>query len=323
MTSNTENNMTENNENTSLTAAPTAAPVKMGFETSDGFEHMQRVAKALTHSKLVPQAFQGEQNIPDAIIALNMANRMHADPMAVMQNLYIVHGKPAWSSSFLIATVNACGRFSSLRFRMKGKGDQLSCHAVARDKESNEELIGSTVSIEMAKNEGWYQKKGSKWQTMPEQMLQYRAATFWVRVYAPEISMGMRPEDEIRDIEAAPINVTPTPAPDSGKSRSEELADQLSVDSGSPSDTKESSVPPAEGEPTEPTFQDTLQDFLSQNEISFTTFQAWLLETGRMKDADSIGGMSEMPTEVCQALLAEPKSLQRLIVRAKDINPAK
>jgi hypothetical protein len=55
------------------------------------------------------------------------------------------------------------------------------------------------VSVGMAKKEGWYGKTGSKWQTMPQQMLMYRAASWFVRAYAPEIAMGLHTSDEIRD----------------------------------------------------------------------------------------------------------------------------
>ena len=53
----------------------------------------------------------------------------------------------------------------------------------------------------MAKKEGWFNKSGSKWQTMPEQMLRYRAAAFWQRVYCPEISMGFMTTEEAEDID--------------------------------------------------------------------------------------------------------------------------
>jgi hypothetical protein len=35
---------------------------------------------------------------------------------------------------------------------------------------------------------------------MTKQMLMYRAASFWTNAYAPELSMGMKTDDEIRDI---------------------------------------------------------------------------------------------------------------------------
>jgi hypothetical protein len=51
----------------------------------------------------------------------------------------------------------------------------------------------------LAKAEGWSAKNGSKWKTMPEQMIMYRAAAFWGRVYAPEKMLGMHTGDELED----------------------------------------------------------------------------------------------------------------------------
>jgi hypothetical protein len=176
-----------------------------GFGTVASFELMQRQAKLLASSTLVPKEYQG--NLSNCVIALNMANRMNADPLMVMQNLYIVHGNPGWSSQFLISTFNASGRFSAIRYEWVGKEgtDSWGCKAWAVEKSTGERLEGSPVTIETAKKEGWYSKKDrngnviSKWQTMPGQMLMYRAASWFIRAYAPEIAMGMHTAEEIID----------------------------------------------------------------------------------------------------------------------------
>lgn len=170
------------------------------------FDHIQRVAKMFSSSDLVPKEFQGK--IGNCVIAIEMAHRIGANPMAVMQNLYIVHGKPSWSSQFIIACLNQCGKFSPIRFRMSGEGDAAQCIAWAKEVDSGEVLEGPAVSIEMAKKEGWFQKSGSKWQTMPDLMLRYRAATFFGRLYAPDLLMGMQTADESMDIRPAEKSVT-------------------------------------------------------------------------------------------------------------------
>lgn len=168
------------------------------FADSSSFEHAQRVAKMLSSSNLIPKEYQG--NIQNTMIALEMANRIGASPLMVMQNLYIVHGKPSWSSSFIIAAINNCARFSPLRFDMKGEGDTLTCQAWARDLNTNEKLKGPTISMEMAKKEGWVSRAGSKWQTMPELMIMYRSAAFFGRLYSPDILMGMHTAEEVNDL---------------------------------------------------------------------------------------------------------------------------
>lgn len=176
--------------------------VQVGLVSSKGFELAQRAARMLSSSSLVPKEYQGEQGLANCIIALNMANRIGADPLMVMQNLVPVYGKPSWSSQFLIATFNSCGRFSSMRFEFFGEkgNDDWGCRAFATEKSSGERIVGSDITIGIAKSEGWYQKNGSKWKTMPQQMLQYRAASWLVRAYAPELSMGLHTQDEVIDV---------------------------------------------------------------------------------------------------------------------------
>ena len=207
-----------------LESSEPGPPVVAGFGTKDGFELLLRQAKWMASSSLVPKEFKNKPE--NVVIALEMANRMSASPFAVMQNIYIVHGKPGWSAQFITAAANSTGKFSPLRFRISEPGPEKTvtttiteydngqkttknisekirdrvCVAWAVEKATGEKLESPPVSLEMAVLEGWYSKAGSKWKTMPELMLRYRAATFFGRLYAPEVLNGMRTVDEIRDI---------------------------------------------------------------------------------------------------------------------------
>jgi len=187
--------------------------------------------KAVTNADGTPQLMENPNATSNCLIALNMANRMGYDPLMIMQNLYIIEGRPAWSSQFIIAAINACGKFDPLQFEIVNEGEKeieyvniywengkklsnkatiklenLTCIAWTTDKKGNR-LQSDKISMEMAVKEGWYQKNGSKWQTMAGQMLRYRAAAFFGRIYAPEILMGIYSADEVRDF----VDVTPEP----------------------------------------------------------------------------------------------------------------
>jgi hypothetical protein len=219
-----------------------AADVPMSLTTGAGFDQLQRVANALSKSSLVPVQYRAfvevkeygkvvghEPNsagLPNCIVALNMAQRMGADPLLIMQNLYVIEGRPSWSSQFIIASINSCGRFSPLRFDLsepdkveeitytatfwkggkkqeeqrKAKVQHQTCRAWVIEKETGDRLDGPTVSIQMAIDEGWLTKNGSKWLTMPEIMLRYRAASLLGRLYAPELLMGLQTVEEVRDV---------------------------------------------------------------------------------------------------------------------------
>lgn len=166
-----------------------------------------KAAKFLASSELVPeQTYRAKPE--NCLIAIDLANRMNMPPLIVMQNLYIVKGKPAWSGQFCIALINCCGRFSPLDFVFTEENGG-SCYATATRFADGKNICGTTVSMAMAKNEGWLDKSGSKWKTMPEQMLRYRAASFFAKTYCPDILCGIQTADEVRDVNGYEPNETP------------------------------------------------------------------------------------------------------------------
>jgi hypothetical protein len=199
-------------------------PALSVFGAINDFEGAQRMAAALCSSTLVPKEYQGQQNLGNCLIALDLAGALGLRPMAVMQNLYVIHGRPSFSASFLIGRINTCGRFTPLEFVLDDPTNPTSCYAVAKSKATDRELVGETVTVAMAKAEGWWSRSGSKWPTMTGQMLRYRAAGFWQRVYAPELTSGCFTTEEVIDVE--PVSVTevepvaaaaPVPEPEPAK----------------------------------------------------------------------------------------------------------
>jgi len=181
----------------------------------DGFEMAQRMAKSLASSTLVPKIYQGQEGLANCLIALELSSRMKISPMVVMQNMVPIYGRPSWSSQFLIGTVNACGRFSPLRYIFDNEDEPTSCYCEANDIASGEILRGEKITIAMAKAQGWWSRKDSKgaetskWPTMTGQMLRFRAASWWVRVFCPEISLGLGTQEEAIDVEAVTVAEVP------------------------------------------------------------------------------------------------------------------
>jgi hypothetical protein len=171
-------------------------------EETATFELVQRQAKLLASSTLVPKEFQG--NMSNCAIGLNIAKRLGADAFMVIQNIDIIHGRPSFRGKFLIAMVNASGRFSPLKFKFDGQGDNYGCTAYATDKESGDIIEGPKVDWNMVKGEGWHSKAGSKWKTMPELMFRYRAGAYFANIYAPDITLGMMTSEELTDLPPEP-----------------------------------------------------------------------------------------------------------------------
>ena len=153
-----------------------------------------------SQSTIVPKEYQGNQS--NCFIAIQMAKRMNADPFQVMQSLNIIQGRPAWSSQFIISAINTCGRFKTpLNYRVTGswKDKTFSCVAYATAKDGT--LCESiAITWQLANDEGWIAKSGSKWKTMPELMARYRAASFFGKQFCPEILMGLQSAEEQQDI---------------------------------------------------------------------------------------------------------------------------
>lgn len=172
------------------------------FASPETFDMASRMAKALASASIVPKDYQN--NAGNCMIAIDTAARMQISPMMVMQNLYVVNGRPAWSSQWIIAAINASKKYScDLQFEYGNRAEDggLSCKAWAMDRSGNR-VEGPTITMNMAKSEGWATKNGSKWQTMPEVMISYRAASFFGRRNCPEITLGIYAEEEAASIPA-------------------------------------------------------------------------------------------------------------------------
>lgn len=159
-----------------------------------------RTAGMLSKSGLVPDNYR---NSPEnCLIAIDLANRQGLSPMMVMQNLYVVKGKPAWSGSFCAAAINGCGKFTPLEYVFVGEPRTLSegCFARATRTANGSQCVSETVTMQMAQDEGWLNKPGSKWKTMPRQMMMYRAASFFARAHCPEVLLGIQTVEEVQDV---------------------------------------------------------------------------------------------------------------------------
>lgn len=168
------------------------------FGTSDNFIMAMQMAKALAESTIVPQTYQ--KNASNCLIAIEQAQRMHISPLMVMQNLYPIQGKPSWSSKFLIASINASGKFDmELQYDETKDKDGKPYSCVAWTMKNGRRVEGMEVNMQMAKDEGWLGKNGSKWKTMPQLMLRYRAASFFSSLNCPELTMGIYTKEEIED----------------------------------------------------------------------------------------------------------------------------
>ena len=185
-------------------AVPTQTAMNV-WQDKEAFDQVARVAGMLAKSKIVPESFQNRPE--DCFIAVELASRMNTSPIFIMQNLYVVKGKPSWAGQACMAMIMSCGKFRNVHHVYTGqKGtDSRGCYVEAERISNGETVTGTEVTMSMVKAEGWI--SNSKWKTMPEQMLGYRAASFFARMYCPEAMMGLQTTEEIYD--TAPVVVKP------------------------------------------------------------------------------------------------------------------
>lgn len=167
------------------------------YSSSDTFQLAFQMAKGLSQSTLVPMTFQN--NPANCLIAIEQANRLNISPLACMQNLHVIQGRPSFSSSFIIGLINASGKYDmELQFDEEEKdGKPYSC--TCWTELNGRKVTGIKITMDMADKEGWTKKNGSKWLSIPQVMLRYRAASFFARMNCPELSIGLYSKEELDD----------------------------------------------------------------------------------------------------------------------------
>lgn len=227
------------------------------------FDHLWRVACLFAKSDMVPKHYRNKNE--NCMITISMAFRMHIDPFMMLQNSYVIHGRPGVMAQLAIALVNKSGTFKApIQYKYSGEGKTRSCTAYAVSK-SGGQTCEQTVSMTMANAEGWTKDKKnketgaiirSKWNTLPDLMLAYRAAVFLARLYCPEALMGMQTVEEIEDVGV--IDITPN--------KVENLKDKLK--------NGNTTEPAADLEPSVKKYHDLLNQMNDDMKLKFASLNA-------------------------------------------------
>lgn len=163
------------------------------------FSDNWRIAAQYSKSDLVPEAYKNKPE--NVIIALGMSQKTGFDVFTIMQNLSIVKGKASWSGSFCRTLIESTGLYKDIDLIEVGKreDDTWGYYLQAIRKSDGKIVKGASVTMAMAKTEGWI-NKNPKWKSMPELMMQYRATAFFARVYASSAINGIQTSEEIEDV---------------------------------------------------------------------------------------------------------------------------
>ena len=174
------------------------ADVKIGSNGFDGanMAALWRIAGIFSKANILPKHFNG--NRENCFIILGLAQRLRIDPFALMQKAYMVHGKVGLEAQAVIAIANRSGRLKGgIKFELSGQGDSRQCRAYAILDDGG--MVEEIMSVQIAKQMGWWGKPDSLWPKMPDLMLRYRAASWLCRLHLPDIMLGVEFADELRD----------------------------------------------------------------------------------------------------------------------------
>jgi Rps23 Pro-64 3,4-dihydroxylase Tpa1-like proline 4-hydroxylase len=201
--------MAENQELVPQTGAdllPTVPQAQNLLMNTKALAMISRLADRYANSSMVPDTYKGKPD--NCFLALELAARMDVSPILVMQNLYIVQGKPSWAGQACKALIDGSRKFVNSEYVMTGNANDgtRGCYLQAVNVKTGKIVKGTEITMKMAQDEGWAQKNGSKWRTMPEQMLKYRAAAFFARTECPEVLMGFQTADEVADIKGEEVS---------------------------------------------------------------------------------------------------------------------
>jgi len=238
-----------------MTTAPTQIQISPRRDLWDvqTFEQAQRIAKMFATSQLVPEHLRGD--IGSIVIALTIADQMDENPIVVLQNIYFVGGKAGWSTQYMIARANRSGVLSGqITWTTEGDGDSLAVTAHATLAATGEH-VSETVSMAMARADGW--TRNTKYKSMPGHMLKYRSATFLIRLYCPEVMLGMATRDELVDTHER-IVLEPEiqiPTIEQAGSRAQQVMAALDSMDSTSSQTEPDLEPAPEQAPAEPAEQ--------------------------------------------------------------------
>lgn len=208
--------------------------------TAKSFQEAELFAQKLAQSDMVPQSYQNKP--ANILIAFDIATQTRNSLLTVMQNLHIINKRPSWSSAWCTSAIMSCGLYKGgIRHETVDKGPktviwtktskkwndsrrQFDITKVEQttelendvwrrvkmtDAATGEEVFGEWASYEMAVKNGWWDRDDSKWQSMPDLMLTYRANAFFARTHCPHVLFGMQTWEEAQDIPAPVIEINP------------------------------------------------------------------------------------------------------------------
>lgn len=174
---------------------------RQGIELAT-LEDAYRFSKAVVLSGFAPKGMDKPESV---MVAMQLGTELGLTPMAALQNIGVINGRPGIFGDAALALVRSSGLLESYEQTYSGEGDKLSCK-VAVKRKGDPVAITSEFSVADAKAAGLWGKQGP-WSQYPRRMLLFRARGFALRDAFGDVLKGLRTTEELADIPE--VNVTP------------------------------------------------------------------------------------------------------------------
>lgn len=182
-----------------------------------------RFSNAVVRSGMAPRGMEK----PEAcLIALQLGAEIGLPPMASIQSIAVINGRPGIYGDSALGVVRASGLLEEYKQEWVGEGD--SRKAVVRCKRRDQDAIVSEFSVADAKRADLWGKAGP-WKQYPDRMLMFRARGFALRDGFGDVLKGLRTTEELQDM---PRERDITSEVGVGHSRMQDAARDLAAERG-------------------------------------------------------------------------------------------
>ncbi|WP_322884213.1 hypothetical protein U8C35_07595 [Sinorhizobium medicae] len=172
------------------------------------FDGAWRIATAVTKAGMAPTGLDTPEK---AMVAIMHGMEVGLTPMAALQSIAVVNGRPTIWGDGAIGLVRGSGKCEWIKERIDGEGDAMV--AVCEVKRKGEaDAIKATFSVADAKKAALWGKAGP-WQQYPKRMLVMRARAFALRDGFADVLRGLGIAEEVQDTPAQIRDITPPPPP--------------------------------------------------------------------------------------------------------------
>jgi len=150
----------------------------------------------LSQSSIVPSSYKGKSE--DILVAIIMGSELGFSPIASLQNIATINGKPSIYGDAMLALVKNSPLCEDVIETMIKGDKQEDSGAVCVVKRKGMEPVTVTFTVGDAIRAGLWKKAGP-WTMYPKRMLQMRARSFALRDAFPDVLRGLVATEEVED----------------------------------------------------------------------------------------------------------------------------